>query len=138
MIKLNTLGIKGISQKRLVVKYIPTLDIMPNEYNPNTHETKSFDLLIKSICLFGFTQPIVVDKKTMTIIDGENRWRVACVLDMEDVPVVFMDLSDEEMKLATIIHNEARGKHTQISIDKISDQLKTKGIDLNKELLKTR
>jgi ParB/RepB/Spo0J family partition protein len=135
MIKEKTIKVSSINNRRLFIDYVPTDMLMPNEYNPNSHSTKSFDLLIRSICLYGFTQPIVVDRKTNQIIDGENRWRVACVLDIPEVPVCFIDLTDEQRKIATIIHNEARGKHSQIQVDNIAEELRLKGINLNEELL---
>ena len=95
MIKRKALLVKEISSKRLVIEYVNPLDLMPNEYNPNSHSTKSFDLLLRSLALFGFTQPIVVEKNTMTIVDGEHRWRASCVLDLEEVPVCFIDLTPE-------------------------------------------
>jgi len=135
MIKEKNIKIDRINERRLFIDYVPTEILMPNEYNPNSHSTKSFDLLIRSICLYGFTQPIVVDRKTNQIIDGENRWRVACVLDIKEVPVCFIDLTEEQRKIATIIHNEARGKHSQIQIDNIAEELRVKGINLSEELL---
>lgn len=138
MIIENSYKIKGGNQNMLQISYVKTLDLMPNEYNPNSHGTKSFDMLIRSVGLFGFTQPIVVDKKTMTIIDGEHRWRVACVLDYEYVPVCFVSLNDEQKRLATILHNEARGKHSKLALNKIDEYLKTKGINMDDELLSKR
>lgn len=136
MIREKGINVTGINNKRLFIDYVPTHLIIPNDYNPNSHTARSFDLLIRSICLYGFTQPIVVNRKTMKIIDGENRWRVACVLNIEEVPVCFIELTDEDMKVATIIHNEARGKHNQSQIKAIENDLQTKGVNLNNELLK--
>lgn len=136
MIKEKTINVNSINNRRLFIDYVPTDILKPNDYNPNSHSTKSFDLLIRSICLYGFTQPIVVDRKTNQIIDGENRWRVACVLDIPEVPVCFIDLSESERKVATIIHNEARGKHSQIQIQNIQKDLESKGYNLDDELLR--
>tara|TARA_Y100000310_G_scaffold149433_1_gene148772 strand:- start:516 stop:932 length:417 start_codon:yes stop_codon:yes gene_type:complete len=136
MINEKTLGIKKIVDRKLEIEYVPTLSLIPNSYNPNLHNMTSFNLLIKSICLFGFTQPIVVRNGTNEIIDGEHRWRVASVLEFEEVPVTFIDLSDEEMRLATIIHNKARGNEDQELIKRINKHLEKKNINLKEELLK--
>jgi ParB/RepB/Spo0J family partition protein len=136
MINKKTLLIDKINETKLEIVYVPTLDIIPNEYNPNTHSTKSFDLLLRSIALFGFTQPIVVDRKTNIIIDGEHRWRSACVFEMEQVPVCFIDLDEEQRRIATIMHNEARGKHSVLAIKSINNYLLEKGINLDEELLR--
>lgn len=136
MINLKSLGVKEIKQRNLEIEYVPLLSLQPNSYNPNRHDVQSFNLLIKSICLFGFTQPIVVRKGTNEIIDGEHRWRVASILDIEEVPVTFIELTDEEMRLATIIHNKARGKEDIELINKIDSFLKNKFVDMDNELLK--
>jgi ParB/RepB/Spo0J family partition protein len=123
-------------KKRIKVDYVPVTSLRPNLYNPNKHDTQSFDLLIQSIKLFGFTQPIVVRKETNEIIDGEHRWRVSAILEYEEIPVVFMELNEEEMKIATIIHNRARGSENTELITEIEKQLKTK-IDYDKLMLKS-
>jgi ParB-like chromosome segregation protein Spo0J len=138
MIKEKSLRVSGVNTNRLFIDYVPTLSIEPNEYNPNTHGNRSFDLLLRSICLFGFTQPNIVDKKTKKIIDGEHRWRCACVLDLPEVPVCFISLSPEKMRLATIMHNEARGKHSDVLIRDIEIELQKSGVNLDDELLKDR
>jgi len=105
--------------RRLSIEYVPTASLKPNEYNPNVHSADSFDLLTRSIAYFGFTQPIVVDSRTGEIVDGENRWRVAAVLSMPEVPVCFIDLSDGERQAASIMHNRARGRELGAQIAKI-------------------
>lgn len=132
--KLTTDNIKR-STKRLVIEYVPIEDIFPNGYNPNVHSIESFDLLIKSIAYFGFTQPIVVNRETMTIVDGENRYRAACVLEYEEIPVCFVEFDDEQLKYATIIHNRARGKESKELIDKLYSGFKS---DYKKLLLLDR
>ena len=90
--------------KPLVIEYVNVDDIYPNDYNPNMHTADSFDLLIKSLLYFGFTMPIVVNRRTMQIVDGENRYRAACVIGYELVPVCFVDFDEEKTKYATIMH----------------------------------
>ena len=122
----------------LKIEYVNIDLLKPNSYNPNKHNVSSFDLLIQSVRLFGFTQPIVVRKGTNEIIDGEHRWRVASVLDLELVPVVFVELTDEKMRIATILHNRARGEENKELISEIEGYLDKQEIDFNKILLKDR
>lgn len=117
--------------KLLKIIYVSIDSINPNGYNPNVHNADSFDGLLESMRLFGFTQPIVVDRNTMQIIDGEHRFRCAAILQMTMVPVCFLDLNEEQRRVATIIHNEARGKHSTKSRKAIEDHLAKAGIDLN-------
>jgi ParB-like chromosome segregation protein Spo0J len=57
----------------------------------------------------GFTQPIIVHKATMQIVDGEHRWRGAKAVGYKEVPVCFVDMTPEQMRISTLRHNRARG-----------------------------
>lgn len=93
----------------LQVKYIPIDNIHPNHYNANRQEAREFDLLIKSMEEDGFTQPIIVQSRTNEIVDGEHRWRAAHQLGYKEIPVVFVDMTPEQMRISTLRHNRARG-----------------------------
>jgi ParB/RepB/Spo0J family partition protein len=85
----------------------------PNPYNPNRQDEDVFELLCKSISEDGFTQPILVHTETRQIIDGEHRWRAARHLGMKMIPVVFADMTPEQMRIATLRHNRARGEEEE-------------------------
>jgi len=123
---------------KLVIEYVPVESIMPNKYNPNSHSVESFDLLIKSITYFGFTQPIVVNRSTMEVVDGEHRLRVACVLGYTEVPVCFVDFDDVKLRYATLIHNRARGKENKELLRALFDELDKSESDYKKVLLMNR
>jgi len=99
--KAHTLG-------KLVVEYIATGDLKPNAYNPNRQSQDDFELLLRSMEEDGFTQPIVALPDN-TIVDGEHRWRAARELGYTTVPVVHVDMTPEQMRIATLRHNRARG-----------------------------
>jgi len=84
-------------------------NLKANTYNPNIQSEADFDLLIRSITEDGFTQPIVARESTHEIVDGEHRWRAARKMGMKAVPVVFVNMSDEQMRISTLRHNRARG-----------------------------
>ena len=125
--------------KPLQIAYVKVDDIYPNDYNPTTHDADSFDLLIKSLLYFGFTQPIVVNRSTMQIVDGENRYRAACVIGYEMVPVCFVDFDEEKQRYATIMHNAARGRNNNEMMNKLEQFLDSHFKNsVNKVLLKDR
>lgn len=93
----------------LAVEYLPTDSVKPNQYNPNRQSPHDFELLCKSIAEDGFTQPIVVQKNTREIVDGEHRWRACKALGYTEVPCVLTEMSPEQMRIATLRHNRARG-----------------------------
>ena len=58
-----------------------------------------FRKLTASIEKFGILQPIVCQKSTASIIDGLHRWKVAKLLDLQEIPVVTVDVDDVEAAL---------------------------------------
>lgn len=93
----------------LQIVYVPIESVKPNAYNPNRQSKRDFDLLLMSIREDGFTQPIVVQKGTNEIVDGEHRWRAAREIGMVEIPVVYTDMTVEQMRISTLRHNRARG-----------------------------
>lgn len=93
----------------LKVEQVPITSIEPNSYNPNRQSDHDFELLKRSIEEDGFTQPVIVQRSTNQIVDGEHRWRALRDLGRETVAVVFVDMTPEQMRISTLRHNRARG-----------------------------
>ena len=113
-INLDTKGIDAVAKKaqmltRYKVEYVPINSISPNTYNPNRQSSHDFELLCRSIKEDGFTQPIIVQTDSRHIVDGEHRWRAAREVGISTIPVVFVDWSEEQCRIATLRHNRARG-----------------------------
>lgn len=121
---------RGLSQvqknavrlKKLHIEYVPTDSVKPNTYNPNRQDPATLELLTRSIQEDGFTQPVIVHRSSKQIVDGEHRWRVARNLGMTQIPVVFVDMTDEQMRIATLRHNRARGSEDiELSTEVLKD-----------------
>ena len=125
-------GVKAVTKKaqqleRLTVEYVPTDSLKPNDYNPNRQGEGDFSLLIRSIEEDGFTQPIVAQASTRVIVDGEHRWRAARQMNMETVPVVFVDMTEEQRRIATLRHNRARGSEDMDAASQVLRDLRELG-----------
>jgi ParB-like chromosome segregation protein Spo0J len=113
---------KNVSLQELAIEYVSIDSIKPNNYNPNRQSEHDFELLIKSMEEDGFTQPIIVQKATKMIVDGEHRWRAASVLGYKEIPVVYVDMTPEQMRIATLRHNRARGSEDmELSVQVLRD-----------------
>lgn len=99
-----------IVQTEIKVEYVPIGDLKPNDYNPNRQSEEEFELLVRSIIDDGCTIPIVVNRETNVIVDGEHRWRACAVLGYWRVPVVYVDFTESQRRNATLRYNRARGK----------------------------
>ena len=114
------------------VVWVDRNDLKPNDYNPNAQAPPEYRLLKLSILEDGWTQPLVVHRSTMTIIDGEHRWKVSedpLVQAMTDgqVPVVFVEGSLSKRMASTIRHNRARGTHAILPMARIVRELESGG-----------
>lgn len=98
-----------------VVK-IPVGKIHPNDWNPNVLSDVMFNRLVDDVQRLGFLQPVLVTPEndgTYRIIDGEHRYEVAKLVDMEEIPCVVVDgalATDEtQQKFQTMRMNMIRG-----------------------------
>lgn len=117
------------------VEWVNRDDLRANAYNPNKVAPVELELLVQSILVCGWTQPIV-RRSSNEIVDGYHRWLVSNdprILEMTGgmVPVVTLpdqlDLADQMS--ATVTHNRARGSHYVLSMAEIVRDLKEQGKD---------
>jgi len=93
-------------------------ELHPNAWNPNRMSQEDYDKALVSIERFGFIDPITVrlvneEATPFEIIDGENRWRAAKDKDLKTVPVIIVEVDDDDAKALTIVLNELRGQPDQ-------------------------
>ncbi len=121
--------------EKLEIEYVKIDSIRPNAYNPNRQSDHDFEMLLNSIETHGFTTPVLVNDDG-TIIDGEHRWRAATVLGMKEVPIVRADMDVDQMRIATIQQNRARGSHDiQLEVEMFRDLEKLGAKDWVQEAL---
>ena len=77
-------------------------DLIPYSRNPRTHTDEQVSQIASSILEFGFTNPILVDKKNM-VIAGHGRLLAARKLKLEKVPTICLDYLTETQKRAYVI-----------------------------------
>ena len=89
-------------------------DLSPNKFQPRTYfnETK-LEELANSIKKNGIIQPIAVredkvDPGRYEIIAGERRWIAAQKAGLHDVPIIILDLEDNEALEVAIVENIQR------------------------------
>lgn len=85
--------------------------IRPNPYQPRkTFNEEHLSELMASIKEHGVIQPIVVRESLngYEIIAGERRWRASKALNLETIPVVIKNFSDEQVMEVALIENLQR------------------------------
>ena len=90
---------------------IPVEDIFPNIDQPrlNFNEDKLSEL-VESIKIHGVLQPIFVKKhfKGYEIIAGERRWRATKLAQLDNVPCIVKDISEDKKLEISLIENIQR------------------------------
>lgn len=95
--------------------------IEPYPQNAKRHPDEQVKKIVDSIREFGFNQPIVVDKKG-TIIVGHGRFLAAHLLGMEMVPVLELDLTEEQARAYRIADNKLN--ESEWDMDMVIHELK--------------
>ncbi len=89
-------------------------DLSPNKFQPRVHfDNDKLDELAQSIKKNGIIQPIAVredklDPGRFEIIAGERRWLAAQRAGLHDVPIIVLDLNDNESLEVAIVENIQR------------------------------
>lgn len=96
-------------------------EITPYKKNAKAHPEKQIQQIANSIKEFGFNQPIVVDKKRIIIV-GHGRYEAAKLLKLTEVPVLELNLSEEQTKAYRLADNKLN--ESDWDIDIVIDELK--------------
>lgn len=83
----------------ITIRYVKASELKPAGYNPRKWDDDSKAKLKESIERFGLVDPIIVnsaENRKGTVIGGHFRLEVAKELGIQDIPVVFVNISDIE------------------------------------------
>lgn len=94
--------IQGLDPKD--IRSTPIGDLIPYDKNPRRIPQDAIDGVAKSIELYGWQQPIVVDKD-MVIVVGHTRRLAALQLGMTEVPVMVSNLPPEKLREYRLVDN---------------------------------
>jgi DNA modification methylase len=72
------------------ISFVPIAHLNPDPDNPRKHNRAQIRAIARSIKAFGFNAPILVDRNRQ-IIAGHGRCEAAKLLDLVEVPVIFLD-----------------------------------------------
>ncbi len=87
---------------------------VPNPWNPNRMDDRTWAKIRANLQREGFVKPLVVRNhperpEAFQIIDGEHRWKIACELKLATVPCMVIDVDDARAKVLTVNLNELGG-----------------------------
>lgn len=92
--------------RSLAVKYIPLELLKPYSLNARTHTNHQIRQIAESIRVFGFTNPILVNRDNI-ILAGHGRFAGAKHLGMHEVPTICLDdLTEDQIRAYVISDNK--------------------------------
>jgi ParB family transcriptional regulator, chromosome partitioning protein len=98
---------------------LPVSDIVPNPWQPRRafNEAKLSELA-ESIREVGLLQPIVVRRveAAYQIVAGERRWRAHKLVGFEEIKVLVVDCTDQDMAVLALVENIGRDDLTDYEI----------------------
>lgn len=90
---------------------VNTKDLVLNQTIVDLYSTpENYEDIKNNILEFGVIQPILVNRSNLVVVSGNLRLKIARELGYEDVPVIFCDLSDDELNLVALSTNKQRKK----------------------------
>ncbi|MDP9052010.1 MAG: site-specific DNA-methyltransferase [Acidobacteriota bacterium] len=94
-----------VNRVPLTVEYKSPVDLKPYLHNARTHTKRQVKQIAESIRVFGFTNPVLVDRNNR-IIAGHGRVEAAKLIGMTEVPTIRLDdLSEEQIQAYVIADN---------------------------------
>ena len=106
-------------------------ELKPWEDNPRLND-HAVSAVAKSIAAFGFNVPILCDQN-LTIVAGHTRWKAARQMGLASVPVIVLDMTDEQRKAFAIADNKT-AEIADWDFPKLRDvleELRLEGCDLH-------
>jgi len=92
---------------------VPTTELNPAEYNPRNLTDEQRDGIKQSLVEFDFVNPLVVNSnpdRNNVLINGHQRLKVAIELGYTEVPVVYVNLTEQQERELNIRLNRNTGE----------------------------
>lgn len=120
-----------LDPRQLKVQLVPVDKLKPFEGNPREHADHDVEAVVESMRHFGWTNPIIVQAKTMRILAGHGRVLAAKKLGLRKVPVIIRQMSDKDATAYTVADNRLAELSTwnQNKLSTILAELEGEGFD---------
>lgn len=99
-------------------------------YNPRKFSQKLLLSLEKSIREFGLVEPLVVNRRNMRVVGGNQRLAVLRKIGVKEVDVVFVDLDEPHEKALNVALNKISGEWDLALLRELLSELNVSAIDI--------
>ena len=121
-----------VVNQELEITHLPISDLRPDPANPRRISDEELESLTRSIREFGLIDPIIARRDDKVVIGGHQRLLAARKLGLKHVPVVLVDLSEEQAHLLNLALNRISGSWDQELLARLlSDLSAVPDVDLS-------
>ena len=109
-----------------IVKEIPVDKIIPNPYQPRkVFSSSALEELSKSIKEYGVLQPITVrqNQNGYELVAGERRLRAAKMADLDTIPAIINNMSNEHSAVLALFENGLTERHARALLKLPNEEL---------------
>lgn len=110
-------------QNEIKIHQVKVSEIKENSNNPRIHPKSQIEKLANMILQYGFNNPIIVDKNSMTISAGHGRLQAAKLLELETVPVIFLEGFSEKKARAYGLADNKLAEESGWDMEKLSQEM---------------
>src|SRR5919106_336366 len=116
----------------LQIQEVSIDELRPDPANPRRISDAELESLTRSLRQFGFVQPVLARRDDKTVIGCHQRLVAPRRLGLKTVPVVFLDLSQEQARVLNLALNRISGSWDQELLGRLLAELKdTPDVDLS-------
>ena len=94
---------------QIIVDHVSIDDLVVDAANPRRIDPAELEALTRSLHQFGIVDPVIARRTDHRVIAGHQRLVAARRLGLAVVPVIFLDLSDEQARLLNLALNRIGG-----------------------------
>src|SRR4249919_3502623 len=93
----------------LTVELVDIAQLHPDPANPRRISDDELESLTRSLRQWGFVQPVLARREDSVVIGGHQRLVAARRIGMTEVPVTFLDITQEQARLLNLALNRISG-----------------------------
>lgn len=115
----------------MIIEKININKVKSPDYNPRKISDEELKKLQKSIDEFGYLEPIIINKRNMNVVGGNQRLQALRKLGYTEIDVVFVDLDDSKEKTLNLALNRISGDFDFELLEPILMELNDSDLDLD-------
>jgi ParB/RepB/Spo0J family partition protein len=119
------------AESQLQVIQVPIDDLHPDTANPRKISASELDALTRSLCEWGFVQPVIARRNDHIVVGGHQRLIAARRLGYKTVPVIYVDLSPDQAHLLNLALNKISGDWDEQLLARMLADLQANAVDLS-------